>query len=69
MPRVTKFWQPKVVLHYWRFSFFFFLPFPFSVLFLGKSWQADTYGQLYRTDYLVTDHLAGKIIYHCLCFY
>ncbi|KTF91987.1 hypothetical protein cypCar_00025301 [Cyprinus carpio] len=25
----------------------------------GKSWQADTYGQLYRTDYLVTDHLAA----------
>ncbi|KAG7488361.1 hypothetical protein MATL_G00031990 [Megalops atlanticus] len=24
----------------------------------SKSWQADTNGQLYRTDYLVTDHLA-----------
>ncbi|KAJ8279418.1 hypothetical protein COCON_G00064840 [Conger conger] len=24
----------------------------------GKSWQADANGQLYRTDYLVTDHLA-----------
>lgn len=30
--------------------------------FSGKSWQADENGQLYRTDYLVTDHLAGKII-------
>lgn len=65
MPRVTKFWQPQVVLHHWRRSHFF----SFSVLFLGKSWQADTFGQLYRTDYLVTDHLAGKIIDHCLCFY
>ncbi|KAJ7986696.1 hypothetical protein DPEC_G00342570 [Dallia pectoralis] len=24
----------------------------------SKSWQADTNRQLYRTDYLVTDHLA-----------
>ncbi|KAI7808000.1 hypothetical protein IRJ41_013991 [Triplophysa rosa] len=26
----------------------------------SKSWQADTNEQLYRTDYLVTDHLADE---------
>lgn len=28
----------------------------------GKSWQADRNLHLYRTDYLVTDHLAGKFL-------
>lgn len=28
----------------------------------GKSWQADGNLHLYRTDYLVTDHLAGKFL-------
>lgn len=29
---------------------------------LGKNWQAEGNLPLYRTDYLVTDHLAGKFL-------
>lgn len=37
---------------------------PFSLWSSGKSWQADGNLHLYRTDYLVTDHLAGKFYPH-----